>query len=283
MSKEPPSLVLIRQPPSPFFHKPVGGVTTFLNTTEGGAWYALSTDRYPLLTSRVQPAPWVSGTREGDNEKATKEDLIGIHPVARTVEINTANPGLPASTAPKLIEGGDWHNGGHEQMGLIKESPLFVLAALGIFLLILWRRHILPSVSFGRGTGSVVENVVKIPEQNDPVDSVIESSAMEDAQVDTKEENKVDIVEVQEIDEAAATVEKKPRRKRGQRGGKNNKKKVGFVEPTTDVDEEDHGETDGTGFVKIASSKEIPKDIPVNDQGNHAIDGLVVTEKLLGI
>jgi hypothetical protein len=283
ISKEPPSLVLIRQPPSPFFHKPIGGGTTFLNTTEDGAWYALSTDRYPLLTSRVQPAPWVSGTHEDGNENATKEDLIGIHPVARTVEINTANPGLPASTAPKLIEGGDWQSGGHEQMGLIKESPLFILAALGIFLLILWRRHILPNVSFGRGTSTVVKDVLDIPVEIYPVDPVIELLVKEDAQIDTQEETKVDIIEVQENDEAAATVDKKPRRKRGQRGGKNNKKKVGFVEPTTDVDEEDHGELDGSGFVKIASSKEIPKDIPVNDQGNHAIDGLIVTDKLLGI
>src|SRR5436190_22740777 len=47
MFKDPPSLVLIRQPPSPFFNKPTK-VATFLNTTEEGAWYALSTDRYPL-------------------------------------------------------------------------------------------------------------------------------------------------------------------------------------------------------------------------------------------
>src|SRR6202035_1889559 len=122
---------------------------------------------------------------------ATKEDLIGIHPVARTVEINTANPGLPASTPPKLIEGGDWQSGGHEQMGLIKESPLFILAALGIFLLILWRRHILPNMSLGRGTSTVVKNVSEIPVEVYPVDPVIELLVKEDAQIDTEEETKV--------------------------------------------------------------------------------------------
>jgi hypothetical protein len=98
------------------------------------------------------------------------------------------------------------------------------------------------------------------------------------------EELKVDIVDVPENDDTAPAPEKKPRRKRGQRGGKNNKKKVGFVEATTDVDDEEQGEGgDGNGYIHVSLPKEVPKDIPVNDQGNHAIDGLVVTDKLLGI
>src|SRR6202043_3406445 len=77
MFKDPPSLVLIRQPPSPFFHKPTESVTTFLNTTEEGAWYALSTERYPLLTSRVRAAPWISESHQGENRNVSKDDLIG--------------------------------------------------------------------------------------------------------------------------------------------------------------------------------------------------------------
>jgi hypothetical protein len=98
-----------------------------------------------------------------------------------------------------------------------------------------------------------------------------------------KSDVKSDVVEVQENDEISPAQEKKPRRKRGQRGGKNIKKRVGFVEPTTDVDEEEPGDPgDRNGYVHVALPKEISKDIPVNDQGNHAIDGLVVTDRLLG-
>ena len=83
MFKEPPSLVLIRQPLSPFFSKAPTKVATFLNTTEEGAWYALSTDRYPLLTSRVKPAPWVAEKHDGEDRNATREELVGIHPISR--------------------------------------------------------------------------------------------------------------------------------------------------------------------------------------------------------
>ena len=129
MFKDPPSLVLIRQPPSPFFRKPAGGETTFLNTTEEGAWYALSTDRFPLLTSRVRPAPWAIEPHKDRN--ATREDLVGIHPIARTGEMNVDNPGLPAPNLPQLIEGGDWQSRNHMPMGSLKQSALILLALLG--------------------------------------------------------------------------------------------------------------------------------------------------------
>ena len=230
MFKDPPPLVLIRQPPSPFFNKPPGKVTTFLNTTEEGAWYALSTDRYPLLTSRVQPAPWVTASHEAEDRNATKEDLVGIHPIARTVEMNIDNPGLPAPSMPKLIEGGDWQSRHHGQMGLIKENPLLLFAALGIFILAIWKRQTLMNMSFGR-RNTVVENIEETPRE-----VIIEKPPVSNNEVsnEIQETTRTDVVvEVQENDEAAPAPEKKPRRKRGQRGGKNNKKKAGFTEDGT--------------------------------------------------
>jgi hypothetical protein len=277
--KEPPPLVLIRQPPSPFFTKPVKGVTTFLNTTEEGAWYALSTDRYPLLNSRVQPAPWVAETHQGQDRNATKEDLVGIHPIARTVEMNIDNPGLPAPNTPKLIEGGDWQNARHGQMNTIKESPLLLLAALGIFLIAIWKRQALSSIGFAR-RNAIVENVDSEPVREILIEKVTGLSN----EIHKVDEHKAD-VEIQQNDDSIPAPEQKTRRKRGQRGrgGKNNKKKVGFVEATTDVDDEDQGDPDdGNGYVHVSRPKEIPKDIPVNDQGNHGIDGLTVTENILG-
>jgi hypothetical protein len=277
--KEPPSLVLICQPPSPFFRKAVGGVTTFLNTTEEGAWYALSTDRYPLLTSRVRPAPWVAESYQAEGRNATKDDMVGIHPIARTVEMKIDNPSLPAPNMPKLIEGGDWQNAHHGN--LIKESPLLLLALLGIFILAIWKRHALSSVGFGR-RDAMVENI-----NIEPLEITTDKNPLPNGKIHevekVKSDVKSDVVEVQENDEISPAQEKKPRRKRGQRGGKNIKKRVGFVEPTTDVDEEEPGDPgDRNGYVHVALPKEISKDIPVNDQGNHAIDGLVVTDRLLG-
>jgi hypothetical protein len=276
MFKDPPALVLIRQPPSPFFSKPPGKVTTFLNTTEEGAWYALSTDRYPLLTSRVQPAPWVTSPHEADDRNATKEDLVGIHPIARTVEMNIDNPGLPAPNMPKLIEGGDWQSRHHGQMGLIKENPLLLFAALGIFILAIWKRQTLMNMSFRR-RNIVVENIEETPQE-----VVIEKPLVSNNEVanEIQGTTRTDVVvEVRENDEAAPALEKKPRRKRGQRGGKNNKKKAGFTE---DGDEEDQGE-ETNALLHEPISNATPKDIALNDQGNHTLDGLIVTDKLLGI
>ena len=92
-------------------------------------------------------------------------------------------------------------------------------------------------------------------------------------------ETTMDIVDVQGSDETAPAPEKKPRRKRGQRGGKNNKKKVGFIEPTTDVDDDDQGDENGDIG---RSSNVIPKDVSPLDQGFHQIEDLTITDKLLG-
>lgn len=280
MFKEPPSLVLIRQPLSPFFSKAPTKVATFLNTTEEGAWYALSTDRYPLLTSRVKPAPWVAEKHDGEDRNATREELVGIHPISRKVEMNIDNPGLPAPNMPKLIEGGDWQNTHHGH--IIKDNPMLFLAALAILILAIWKRQALTSVAFRRRTG-VVENVIETPPVEEDEEITIEKQPLLNRDVQdhvVPQETTMDVVDAQESNEVPPAPEKKPRRKRGQRGGKNNKKKVGFLEPTTDVDEEDQGDE---GFVQVASSSAIPKDIPLNDQGNHTIDGLTVTDKLLGI
>ena len=276
--KDPPSLVLIRQPPSPFFRKAPTTVATFLNTTEEGAWYALSTDRYPLLTSRVRTAPWVTADHDAEDHNATKEDLVGIHPISRTLEMNVDNPGLPAPYMPKLIEGGDWQNTHHGHMNLIKDNPMLILVALVLLILAIWKRQVITSVAFRRRTG-MVENTIEAPEE----EILLEKQPIPNGEVQDEvgDETTADVVDVQGSDETAPAPERKPRRKRGQRGGKNNKKKVGFIEPTTDVDEEDQG--DENGHIQASSSNAIPKDIPLNDQGNHTIDGLTVTEKLLGI
>jgi serine/threonine-protein kinase/endoribonuclease IRE1 len=270
MFKEPPSLVLIRQPPSPFFQKTVEGITTFLNTTKEGAWYALSTDRYPLLTSRAQPAPWVIGADETRSRNLTKEDLVGVHPIARTLEIKVDNLGLPAPNMPKLIDGGDWQNSPQRQMNSITENSLLLLVALVIFLLVIWKRQVLTHVDMRRRTLAAKDivqshmNVIsddKLPVSNEHADDRGSSQITADAQV-------------QEINDNNPALEKKPRRKRGQRGGKNNKRRVEFVEPTTDGDEEKRDDNE---------ADPLPRDLPLNDQGNHTIDGLTVTDKLLGI
>ena len=279
MFKDPPSLVLIRQPPSPFFHKPSESVTTFLNTTEEGAWYALSTERYPLLTSRVRAAPWISESHQGENRNVSKDDLIGIHPIARTVEVNIDNPGLPAPNMPKLIEGGDWEN--RHQVTTIRENPLLFLAALGIFLLAIWKRQLFSSAAFGRRAASVQTTNAIPPQENVSIDKSLPPLPVSKGEFHTESEGIVEAVDTLDNDEGALAVEKKPRRKRGQRGGKNNKKKVGFVEPTTDLDEENEA-TDVNGFVHVTSPKEPLRDDQVNDQGIQIIDGLTVTDKLLG-
>src|SRR5271156_3785501 len=141
MFKEPPSLVLIRQPPSPFFQKPPSPeVMTFLNTTQEGAWYALSTDRFPLLTSRVRPAPWVVRNHGSVEERnATKADLVGFHPVARTLDVSIENQSLlPAPNMPGLIEGGDWNRS--SQFSPLKDNPLFLLVGFLVVFLAVWRK-----------------------------------------------------------------------------------------------------------------------------------------------
>lgn len=280
MFKDPPSLVLIRQPQSPFFHKPTGSVTTFLNTTEEGAWYALSTERYPLLTSRVRPAPWIAEPHDSESKNATKDDLVGIHPIARTIEVNIDNPGLPAPNMPKLIEGGDWET--RQQVSTIRENPLLFFAALGIFLLAIWKRQLFSSVAFGRRSTPI--RTPTAPQEIVTIEKALPPVPVANGDVHTKpEEAVVEPIDNHDNDEAAVAAEKKPRRKRGQRGGKNNKKKVGFVEPTTDVDDENDA-ADGNGFVHVTIPKEPLRDglVNINDQGNQVIDGLTVTDKLLG-
>jgi hypothetical protein len=285
MFKEPPSLVLIRQPPSPFFQKPPSQkVATFLNTTEEGAWYALSTDRYPLLTSRVGPAPWVTWN-ETDDRNVSKEDLVGIHPIAKTLEMNLDNPGLPAPNMPKLIEGGDWqrrHRHSHH-----KHSLVFVLALIIIFLAI-WKRRSFPRVRFGRRrniANAVEENAIEItptpppPREEEYSEKMPLVSSGEGSEI--VDEPKTESVENQQNGEASAP-ERKVRRKRGQRGGKNNKKKVGFVEATTDVDEEDLADV-ASSYVRVQSPTPVPRELPMNDQGNYTIEGLTITDKLLGM
>jgi serine/threonine-protein kinase/endoribonuclease IRE1 len=186
---------------------------------------------------------------------------------------------------PKLIEGGDWQHTHEGRLNVIKNNPMLILAALGILILAIWKRHAIARVAFGRRTG-VLENAIETPEDEE---ITMEKEPMLHGSQDEipSEETSVDVVDMQQNHELepgpepAPAPEKKPRRRRGQRGGKNNKRKVGFIEPTTDVDEEDP--VDENGYVQVASSSASPKDIHLNDQGNHTIDGLTVTDKLLGI
>lgn len=205
---------------------------------------------------------------------------MGIHPIARTMEMNIDNPSLPAPNMPKLIEGGDWRNKNHGPMSSLTENPLLLLAAFGIILLAIWKRHALTSFRFGIRRG-VVETAPEAPEEIE----IVEKQPLIDENVlgGAAEERRTEVVEVQENDETAPPPERKQRRKRGTRGGKNNKKKVGFVEPTTDVDEEDHVESEGNGDVHNPPNNITSKDIPVSDQGNYTIEGLTITDKLLGI
>ena len=284
MFKEPPSLVLIRQPPSPFFQKsPSQKVAIFLNTTEEGAWYALSTDRYPLLTSRVGPAPWVTWN-ETDDRNISKEDLVGIHPIAKTLEMNLDNPGLPAPNMPKLIEGGDWQ---HRHRNSHHKLSLFALLALAIIFLAIWKRRSFPRVHFGRRRNqepAIEESGIEITPTAPPHEEEISEkmplvSSGEGSEI--IDEPKTESIENPHNGESSAP-EKKARRKRGQRGGKNNKKKVGFVEPTTDVDEEDITDL-ATNYVQVQVPTPAPRELPMNDQGNYTIEGLTITDKLLGM
>jgi len=264
---------------------------TFLNTTEEGAWYALSTDRYPLLTSRVQIAPWAQWHQAHDNTEAkndedeernlTKQDLVGIHPVAKTVEMNIDSPGLAAPNMPGLIEGGDWQkeHQGHGTLDVVKEHLLWVMVALLLMLLAFWKRKALMSGTLFRGsksTPTVVAEEAAAETRNEETVPLTEKPSLDD-------ESPVGGPSTPSPEDAPALPEKK-RRKRGQRGGRNNKKKVGFVDATTDVDDDDQGEVgEPNGTVQVANSSTAgPKDVPVTDQGNHTIDGLTVTDKLLG-
>jgi hypothetical protein len=56
---------------------------------------------------------------------------------------------------------------------------------------------------------------------------------------------------------------------------------VGFVEGTTDVDEEDLGDI-ASSYVQLQSPTPVPRELPMNDQGNYTIEGLTITDKLLG-
>ena len=284
MFKEPPSLVLIRQPPSPFFQNPPAQkAATFLNTTEEGAWYALSTDRYPLLTSRVGPASWVT-RNETDDRNVSKGDLVGIHPIAKTLDMNLDNPGLPAPNMPKLIEGGDWqHRHGHSH----HTHSFLVILSLTIIFLAIWKMRRFPRARFRRRNNdenAVEENGIEIvptlpPPRVEELDEkmpLVSSGEGPEAVVEPKTGN----IENQQGGETSAP-ERKARRKRGQRGGKNNKKKVGFVEATTDVDEEDSADI-ANGYVQIQHPTLVLKELPMNDQGNYTIEGLTITDKLLG-
>ena len=264
---------------------------TFLNTTEEGAWYALSTDRYPLLTSSVQIAPWAQWHRAHDNTEGkndddeqknlTKQDLVGIHPIAKTVEMNIDSPGLPAPNMPGLIEGGNWQEAhrGVVRLNVVKEHSLLVMVALLLSLFVFWKRKALMSGTLFRGlnrTPTIVAQEASAETRNDETVPLTEKENLDD-------EAPVAGPSTVSADDAAALPEKK-RRKRGQRGGKNNKKKVGFVDATTDVNDDDQGElAEPNGTVQVFNSSTAgPKDIITNDQGNHNIDGLTVTDKLLG-
>ena len=264
---------------------------TFLNTTEEGAWYALSTDRYPLLTSCVQIAPWAQWHQAHDNTEGKidddgerglkKQDLVGIHPIAKTMEMNIDSPGLPAPNMPGLIEGGDWQQA-HRGMGrlnVVKEHSLWVMVTLLLLLFAFWKRKALMSGTLFRGldrTPTIVAEEAAAETRNEETVPLTEKKGLDD-------EAHVAAPSTVSAEDAPALPEKK-RRKRGQRGGKNNKKKVGFVDAATDVDDDDQGEIgEPSGAVQVSNSPTAgPKDSLTNDQGNHNIDGLTVTDKLLG-
>jgi len=276
-----PSLVLVRQPPSPFFSSPTSEIMTFLNTTEEGAWYALSTDRFPLLTSRVRPAPWVVRNHGSVGERnATKADLVGFHPVARTLDVSIENPSLlPAPNMPGLIEGGDWNRS--SQFRPLKDNPMFLLVGFLVVFLAVWRKRFSHRRQLRRAARSFAMAQQVLQEALDKDVKEAEKTDIDPVQDETSSNHVVNDnkAEAAEEGENGPPAEKKPRRKRGQRGGKNNKKKVGFAGTTTEGDDDEHDENNE---ITSPLPKDPAQDMPLNDQGNYTIDGLTVTDKLLG-
>ena len=181
---------------------------------------------------------------------------------------------------PGLIEGGDWnHRGGFQ----VRDNPLYLLVAFSIVFVAIWRKRISHRRQLRRAQTDIkkLEELVKDLRKDDNKESNKRENVLgsEDTSGDSViNENKT---EVAEGGENGPPAEKKPRRKRGQRGGKNNKRKVGFAEPTTEGEDDDHGENN-EDIAPPPLLKDPPRELPQNDQGNYTIDGLTVTDKLLG-
>ena len=272
MFKDPPSLVLIRQPPNPYFHRPIDDpVMTFLNTTVEGAWYALSTDRFPLLASRVEPAPWAT-CHATHNEihhpeehcNMTRSDLVGVHPIAKTLDMNI-DDGLQS---PGLIEEG-------HHSGRYRESSLFVLVAIAILVFGYCKRRALIRGTLFRGlsTALIVDGQEILEES---IESIPLTEKLPEDEIPVAGPSTTEDMSASPVNDPNPSNPEKKRRKRGQRGGKNGKKKI--LEPMAEVDVGEYSDKHRL----VASTSADAKELSTYDHGTHTIDGLTITDNLLG-
>lgn len=209
----------------------------------------------------------------------TKQDLVGIHPIAKTMEMNIDNPGLPAPNIGGLIEGGDWQNAHRTgKLDVVKEHSIWIMIVLVLLLFVIGKRKFLRSRFHGVSRPQPITTTESPTQTNKETTPLTEKINLDGEEGSADGPSSGEGTSAAADDEVPAQPEKK-RRKRGQRGGKNNKKKVGFADPDGDDDDQgENGEPNGT-----VQAVAIPKDIPLNDQGNHNIDGLTVTDNLLGL
>jgi serine/threonine-protein kinase/endoribonuclease IRE1 len=230
---------------------------TFLNTTEEGAWYALSTDRFPLLASHVETAPWAN-CHATHNETAhpeescnmTRTDLVGIHPIAKTLEMNIDDP-------PPTED--------HHRFRFRNLVSLYLFIAIPLFAF--WKRRAIMHGRLFRGLRprsalddqeALEESIESIPlTEKLPLEDEVPLAGPSHGEPSAQ------------ADPAALTGPEKKRRKRGTRGGKNGKKKAPDGQCMTEID--------------IA---EFPEKTPLLtsslDESTHTIDGLTITSRLLG-
>jgi len=243
----------------------------FLNTTMEGAWYALSTDRFPRLAGRVEPAPWATchaAHNETHNPEEycnmTRSNLVGIHPIAKTLDMNI-DDGLPS---PGLIDGGHHH-------GKYRESSLFVLVAIAILVFGYCKRRALIRGTLFRGLNRAFivdgEEILEESIESIPLTEKLPEDEMPLAGPSTRE----DMSASPANDPNPSNPEKK-RRKRGQRGGRNGKKKV--PEPMAEVDVGEYSDK----HPLIGSTSADAKELSAYDHATHTIDGLTITDNLLG-
>jgi hypothetical protein len=169
-----------------------------------------------------------------------------------------------------LIDGG-------RQQGQFRENSLFVLVAIAIVLFGFWKRQALMGGTLFRGLNrTLVVDGHEVLEETIESIPLTEKSPLED-EVPVAGPSRGEGMSASPVNDPAALNPEKKRRKRGQRGGKNGRKKVN--EPMTEIDVGEYNDKQQFNASTGAATKELCS----YDHGTHTIDGLTITDNLLGI
>ncbi|GAO47110.1 hypothetical protein SAICODRAFT_23340 [Saitoella complicata NRRL Y-17804] len=312
LTDRPSQLVMVPQPIDPEFRTGTReGVqvtgATFVNTTESGGWYAMSEENYPLV-GQAPRAKWYSFGHFGGVE--WKDKIVGVHLLASSTH------GSPLSIGQGAGNGGiktiDGRKEGEKEIIYVERKGVLnwkvVWAAFGVMMLVLQRRRkidvkallaVRDMVRYRAQRHGMIEDkpaaVDTVPEMlkvNAAVEGTLALLETQEAEVGDAAPSPVVTPPAAEEGEAATPATPKPKRKRGQRGGKK-KKQAGEDGATleTNGDKVDGAREAENGGAGVVLAEEIPLNGAVGSVDKVTIadsvfplqiNSLVITDKILG-